>query len=75
MVLQNNYQTIMENIDKKITQEQARLELWESRQKTYFANLETLLKQYNTQQDQLTAQIENLQALRQAARSTIKFAR
>ena len=60
MVLQNNYQTIMENIDKKITQEQARLELWESRQKTYFANLETLLKQYNTQQDQLTAQIENL---------------
>ena len=60
MVLKNNYQTIMENIDKKITQEQARLELWESRQKTYFANLETLLKQYNTQQDQLTSQLENL---------------
>ena len=60
MVLKNNYQSIMENIDKKITKEQARLELWESRQKTYFANLETLLKQYNTQQDQLTAQLENL---------------
>ena len=50
----------MENIDKKITKEQARLELWESRQKTYFANLETLLKQYNTQQDQLTSQIKSL---------------
>ena len=60
MVLKNNYQTIMENIDKKITQEQARLELWESRQKTYFANLETLLKKYNTQQDQLTSQLESL---------------
>lgn len=60
MVLQNNYQSIMENIDKKITQEQTRLDLWESRQKTYFANLETLLKQYNTQQEQLTSQIESL---------------
>ena len=60
MVLKNNYQSIMENIDKKITQEQTRLELWESRQKTYFANLETLLKKYNTQKEQLTSQIESL---------------
>ena len=60
MVLKNNYQSIMENIDKKISQEQTRLDLWETRQKTYFANLETLLKQYNTQQEQLTSQIESL---------------
>lgn len=60
MVLKNNYQSIMENIDKKITQEQTRLDTWEARQKTYFANLETLLKQYNTQQEQLTSQIKQL---------------
>ncbi len=60
MVLKNNYQSIMENIDKKITQEQTRLETWEARQKTYFANLETLLKKYNTQKDQLTSQLKQL---------------
>jgi len=60
MVLQDNYQTIMENIDKKITQEQERLDQWETRQKTYFANLETLLKQYNTQKTQLDSQLKSL---------------
>ena len=50
----------MENIDKKITQEQDRLDQWESRQKKYFANLETLLKKYNTQKDQLTSQLKQL---------------
>ena len=60
MVLKNNYQSIMENIDKKITQEQTRLDLWETRQKKSFANLETLLKQYNTQKTTLEAQIKTL---------------
>ncbi len=60
MVLKNNYQSIMENIDKKITQEQTRLDLWETRQKKAFANLETLLKQYNTKKSTLEAQIKNL---------------
>ena len=60
MVLKNNYQSIMENIDKKITQEQTRLDLWETRQKKAFANLETLLKQYNTQKTTLEAQIKTL---------------
>ena len=60
MILKNNYQSIMENIDKKITQEQDRLDQWESRQKKYFANLETLLKKYNTQKDQLTSQLKQL---------------
>ena len=45
---------------KKITQEQDRLDQWESRQKKYFANLETLLKKYNTQKDQLTSQLKQL---------------
>lgn len=60
MVLQVNYKTIMENIEDKISKEQDRLELWESRQKTHFANLETLLKQYSTMQDQLETQLKQL---------------
>jgi flagellar hook-associated protein 2 len=60
MVLQANYKTIMENIDDKISKEQDRLELWESRQKTYFANLETLLSEYSSMQDQLESQIAQL---------------
>jgi len=62
MVLKNNYQSIMDNIDKKITQEQTRLDQWETRQKAYFANLETLLKKYNTQKDQLTSQIASMKS-------------
>ena len=60
MVLKNNYQSIMTNIDKKITQEQTRLDTWEARQKKVFANLETLLKQYNTQKEQLDSQLSSL---------------
>ena len=60
MVLKNNYQSIMTNIDKKITQEQTRLDTWEARQKKTFANLETLLKKYNTQKTQLDSQIKSL---------------
>ena len=60
MVLKNNYQSIMTNIDKKITDEQTRLDQWETRQKKYFANLETLLKKYNTQKTQLDSQISSL---------------
>ena len=60
MVLKNNYQSIMTNIDKKITDEQTRLDQWETRQKKTFANLETLLKKYNTQKTALDSQIKNL---------------
>lgn len=60
MVLRENYKDIMENIDKKISREQDRLGLWESRQKKYFARLETLLKQYDSMQTQLTSQIKSL---------------
>ncbi len=60
MVLRDNYKTIMENIDKKIDKEEQRISLWESRQKKYFANLETLLKQYSEQQSRLESQISSL---------------
>ncbi|MBB5143153.1 flagellar filament capping protein FliD [Desulfovibrio intestinalis] len=60
MVLRNNYKTIMDNIDKKITQEQNRLSLWETRQKRYFANLETLLSNYSSMQSQLESQIAKM---------------
>jgi flagellar hook-associated protein 2 len=50
----------MEGIDKKIEQEEVRLAMWESRQKTIFANLETMLKQYSEQQKQLEAQLSQL---------------
>lgn len=60
MVLRNNYKSIMENIDKKISNEQSRLALWEARQKKYFANLETLLNNYGTMQKQLESQIDKL---------------
>lgn len=60
MVLRNNYKSIMENIDKKIGQEQDRIALWETRQKKYFANLETLLKNYKNMQTQLDSQISKL---------------
>ena len=60
MVLRDNYKTIMENIDKKIGKEQSRLALWESRQKKYFANLETLLNNYGTMQKQLESQIAKM---------------
>ncbi len=60
MVLRDNYKTIMENIDKKISSEQSRLVLWESRQKKYFANLETLLNNYGSMQQQLESQIAKL---------------
>ena len=60
MVLRDNYKTIMENIDKKIVQEQNRLALWETRQKKYFANLETLLDNYSSMQSQLDSQLAQL---------------
>ena len=60
MSLRDNYMTVMENIDAKIEREQRRLDMWESRQKQIFANLETLLKQYGDQQTSLEAQLKQL---------------
>ena len=48
-VLKENYLKIIDNIDKKIEQEEARLTLWETRQRKMFARLEALLASYNSQ--------------------------
>ncbi|MDR2056446.1 MAG: flagellar filament capping protein FliD [Desulfovibrio sp.] len=62
MVLRDNYKKIMENIDKKIALEETRLAMWESRQKRIFANLETMLKQYNEQLATLESQLSQLES-------------
>ena len=60
MSLRDNYMTVMKNIDVKIEREQRRLDMWESRQKAIFANLETLLSQYSEKQSSLDAQLKQL---------------
>lgn len=60
MSLRDNYKTVMESIDVKIEREQRRIDTWYSRQKSIFANLETLLKKYDEQQQSLTAQLKQL---------------
>lgn len=60
MILQDNYKTIMENIQDKIDRENDRISLWEERQKAAFARLETLLAQYNQSQTALESQIGQL---------------
>lgn len=60
MSLRDNYKTVMEGIDAKIEREQRRIDTWEARQKKIFANLETLLKQYEQQQTSLEGQLKQL---------------
>lgn len=60
MVLRENYKSVMDNIDAKISREERRLETWEARQKQIFQNLETLLKQYSEQQKTLESQLKQL---------------
>lgn len=60
MILQDNYKTIMENIQDKIDREKERISLWEERQKAAFARLETLLAQYNKTQSSLESQLKQL---------------
>lgn len=60
MSLRDNYMTVMEGIDAKIEREQRRISTWEARQKKIFANLETLLKQYDEQQKSLESQLKQL---------------
>lgn len=60
MILQDNYKTIMENIQDKIDREKDRIALWEERQKAAFARLETLLAKYNKTQTSLESQIKQL---------------
>ncbi len=52
--------SVMESIDAKIEREQRRLDTWYNRQKNIFANLETMLKQYEQQQQSLEQQLKQL---------------
>ena len=46
-LLIDNYKTVIQNIDKKIEREEARLVTWEKRMKAKFARLDTLLSEMN----------------------------
>ena len=59
-ILKNNYADIMANIDKKIALEQTRISNWEQTQKLAFARLDTLLGQYNSNQQQLQSSLAQL---------------
>ena len=60
-ILKSNYADIMADIDKKIALEQTRLSNWEQTQKLAFARLDTLLGQYNANQQQLQSSLAQLQ--------------
>ena len=59
-VLVNNYDKIVEGIDKKIERETARLIKWERTQKMRFSRLETVIKQYESLQASIESQIKQL---------------
>ena len=60
IILQKNYSDIMKNIQKKIDLEQTRIENWERTQKLAYARLDTLLAQYQSHQESVSAAIAQL---------------
>lgn len=60
-VLQNNYNDIMDSIDKKIDFEQTRIDRMEANLKLRFSRLDALLGQYELRQGQLTAALSQLE--------------
>lgn len=61
-VLQDNYNDIMDSIDKKIDYEKTRIEKLERTMKLKFARLDALLGQYELQQGQLQSSLAQLQS-------------
>lgn len=59
-ILENNYTTIMDNINQKIVKENNRLLIWERRMRSKFARLEASLATYNKINESLKSQIESL---------------
>ena len=59
-VLVDNYDKIIEGIDKKIEKETARLIKWERTQKLRFSRLEATLKQYESLQASIESQVKQL---------------
>ncbi|EGB16667.1 flagellar hook-associated 2 domain-containing protein [Pseudodesulfovibrio mercurii] len=60
-VLQNNYNDIMDSIDEKIAWEETRIEKLERNLRLKYARLDSLLGQYELQQGQLEAALEQLE--------------
>ena len=58
--LEKNYQTIIDNIEKKIKQEDDRLVKWWQTMDLKFSRLETVLSKYNSINDSLKTQIAQL---------------
>ena len=59
-ILEENYKTIMANIDTKVLKENTRLDTWERRMRNKFARLEATLAKYNAINDSLASQIKSL---------------
>lgn len=59
-ILKDNYQDIMDNIDRKIESEQRRIVKYENNLRERFANLESLLGYYDNLQTSMSAQINQL---------------
>ena len=59
-IIEQNYQSIINNIDKKIMKEDERLVTWERRMRLKFARLEQTLATYNSKLENLKSQISSL---------------
>ena len=59
-IIEQNYQSIINNIDKKIIKEDERLVTWERRMRLRFARLEQTLATYNSKLENLKSQISSL---------------
>ena len=59
-ILEENYKSIMANIDQKVLKENTRLETWERRMRNKFARLEATLARYNAINDSMASQIKSL---------------
>ena len=59
-VLMDNYDKIVEGIDKKIQKETDRITKWERTTKLRFSRLEATLKQYDSLQKMVESQVKQL---------------
>lgn len=59
-ILEDEYTTIIKNINKKIIAEDERLLVWERRMRARFARLEATLAEYNQINESLKSQIESM---------------
>lgn len=60
VILEDNYQDIIESIDNRIQQEESRIALYEQRLNERFARLENLLTELNGQSDYISSRLQQL---------------